>query len=122
MKHPIQQIKKDSNGTLRFRENAIVRYLLDNGGINLNQLATMSFTNDDQEQFAQLIGYSLSGFGDLSYVTDETYNAAECLSKCDKTNALQERYNHLCMELDEIKTGLKMAAVAAFKIHPEDFD
>ena len=122
MKHPIQQIFKDSHGTLRFRENKIVQYLLDNGGIDLNRLGVTDFDNDDREQFAQLIGYSLSGFADLSYVTDETYEAAECLSKCDKTNALQERYNHLCMELDNIKTGLKMAAVAAFKIHPEDFE
>ena len=122
MKHPIQEIYKDSRGTLRFRENKIVQHLLDNGGVDLNQLAVFDFNDDDREQFAQLIGYSLSGFADLSYVTDETYEAVDCLSKCDKTNALQERYNHLCMELDNIKTGLKMAAVAAFKIHQEDFD
>jgi hypothetical protein len=62
---------------LRFKANAIVRHLLDNGGIDLNAIAMLSFSQEDREQFAQLIGYSLSGFGELSYVSDETYNAAD---------------------------------------------
>lgn len=33
--------------------------------------------DEDREQFAQLIGYSLSGFADLSYVSNKTYNAAD---------------------------------------------
>lgn len=120
MKHPIQPLEADDKGTLRFKENKIVRYLLDNGGIDLNQLAIIDFSDNDREQLSQLIGYSLSGFGDLSHVSDETYYAAEAMHKDPKTNDLQERYNSLCMELDNIKTGLKMAAVAAFKIHPDD--
>ena len=36
----------------------------------------MHFTAEDREQFAQLIGYSMSDFGELSYVTDRTYMAA----------------------------------------------
>ena len=43
----------------------------------MNQLALMPFTVEDREQFAQLIFYSLAGFGELSYVTDETYARAE---------------------------------------------
>ncbi|HEY9661654.1 MAG TPA: hypothetical protein V6C65_24625, partial [Allocoleopsis sp.] len=35
-------------------------------------------------QFAQLIGYSLSGFGDLSYVSDETYAAASSMANIDE--------------------------------------
>lgn len=62
---------------MRFKANAIVRHLLDNGGIDLNAIAMLSFSQEDREQFAQLIGYSLSGFGELSYVSDETYNAAD---------------------------------------------
>jgi len=70
-KHPIQPLVKDKNGILRFKENAIVRHLLDtHPNCNLNDLACMDFTNDDRRQFAQLIGYSLSGYGDLSYVDD----------------------------------------------------
>jgi hypothetical protein len=39
-------------------------------------LACLPFSDEDREQFAQLIGYSLGGFGDLSYASDEVYNAA----------------------------------------------
>lgn len=77
MKNPIQPLYKDDAGTIRFKENKIVRYLLDNGGISLNDLALLEFPQGDEEQFAQLIGYSLSGFGDLPYVSDKTYNKAK---------------------------------------------
>ncbi len=77
MKHPIQPLDLDEHGTLRFKSNAIVRHLLDHGGIDMNALAVMKFSQEDREQFAQLIGYSLSGFGELSYVSDETYSAAD---------------------------------------------
>ena len=74
--HPTQPLELDNHGTLRFKENKIVSFLLNAGPFDLNQLALMSFTNEDREQLAQLIGYSLSGFGDLSYVSDETYERA----------------------------------------------
>lgn len=74
--HPIQPLVLDENGVLRFEENKIVRYLLDAGPFDMNKLALMPFSNEDREQFAQLIGYSLSGFSELSYVSDETYNRA----------------------------------------------
>lgn len=76
MKNPIQPLFTDNHGTVRFKENKIVSYLLDNGGIDMNQLAALSFTQDDREQFAQLIGYSLCGFDELRYVSNETYTAA----------------------------------------------
>ena len=122
MKHPIQPLEEDKHGVLRFKENKIVRYLLDNGGLDLNKLAVLDFSDNDREQLSQLIGYSLSGFGDLSHVSDEAYYAAESMHKDPKTNDLQERYNQLSMELDDIKEGLKMAACRAFKIHPDDLD
>lgn len=75
-KHPIQPLEYDKHGTLRFKENAIVTYLLNTGGSDMNKLAMMPFSNEDREQFAQLIGYSLGGFGELSYVSDETFNKA----------------------------------------------
>ena len=77
MKQPIQPLALDEHGVLRFKGNALVRYILDNGGIDMNDLAVIDFPQEDQEQFAQLIGYSLCGFGELSYVSDETYYAAE---------------------------------------------
>lgn len=76
--HPMQPLVKD-DGVVRFYPNAIVRFLLDWAtprGMSLNELAIMPFSDADREQFAQLIGYSLSGFGELRYVRDETYAEA----------------------------------------------
>lgn len=75
--HPVQPLIVDADGVMRFKANAIVRFLLNAGPFDMNHLALMPFTQEDREQFAQLIGYSLSGFGELSYVTDETYARAE---------------------------------------------
>ena len=78
MKEQIMPIQPIVDG--RFVENKIVSKLLDmcqEAGYGLNQIAVENFTNEERMQFAQLIGYSLSGFADLSYVDDETYGAAE---------------------------------------------
>lgn len=75
-KHPIQPLETDAQGVIRFKANAIVQFLLETGPYDLNDIASRSFSIEDQEQFAQLIGYSLSGFGDLHYVRNETWNAA----------------------------------------------
>lgn len=69
MRHPIQPLQLDDKGVLRFKKNAIVEHLLDNGGIDMNDLARKDFCREDREQFAQLVGYSLSGYADLWYVT-----------------------------------------------------
>ena len=79
-KHPIQPIYKTETGTHRFKENAIIRFLIDNGSYDLNRLAVMDFSNEDWTQLAQLIGYSFSGWGTLSYVSDEDYYRAEPLN------------------------------------------
>jgi hypothetical protein len=76
-RHPLQPLITDEHGITRFKRNAIVRALLDAGPLDMNKLAVMPFSDEDREQFAQLIGYSLSGFGELSYVSDRTYKAAE---------------------------------------------
>lgn len=76
---PIQPLVIDGHGTLRFKENPIVRRLLDYStehGYGLNEMALEQFDAEDRMQLAQLIGYSLSGYGDLSYVTDESYARA----------------------------------------------
>lgn len=76
MKNLMQPFVVDPGGVVRFRGNALVRYLLDHGGLNLNDLSRVPASQDDQEQFAQLIGYSLCGFHELSYVSDETATEA----------------------------------------------
>ena len=75
--HPLQPLVTDDSGVTRFKANAIVQFLLNTGRHDMNSLATLPFSNEDREQFAQLIGYSLCGFGELGYVSDKTYNAAE---------------------------------------------
>jgi len=68
--HPMQPLVWDDN-VIRFKRNKIVEYLLDHGGIDLNKIQLLAseglFSKADQRQFAQLIGYSVSGYGDLSY-------------------------------------------------------
>lgn len=76
MKHPLQKIIIDSDGRARFQSNAIVETLLAFGPLDMNKLAVMEFDDGDREQFAQLIGYSISGFCELSYVTEEAADAA----------------------------------------------
>lgn len=62
-----QPIVVAKDRVIRFKENAICRWLVDSKRADLNQLATLPFSDADRMQFAQLIGYSVSGFGDLSY-------------------------------------------------------
>ncbi len=75
--HPVQPLIRDKYGVTRFKKNDIVKCLLDCGPFDMNKLAYMNFSAEDREQFAQLIGYSLSGFGELSYVSNRTYSTAE---------------------------------------------
>lgn len=75
--HPIQPVVLDDCNIARFKENKIVRFLLDAGPFDLNQIALMNFAREDHEQLAQLIGYSVSGFGELSYASDEVVCLAD---------------------------------------------
>ncbi len=76
-KHPIQPVVV-VDGVHRFKENKIVRFLLEDGPFDMNDLAIRAcqgqFSDEDQEQFAQLIGYSVSGACDLSYVSNRVAN------------------------------------------------
>jgi hypothetical protein len=92
---PMQPVYADKGGVVRFRGNAIVRALLDrdtergrvhpdfparsDGG--LNWIAEQGFSREDQEQFAQLIGYSIAGYHELSYVSDESCAQASRLAE-----------------------------------------
>ena len=83
---PMQPVHQDAHGTIRFRRNELVRVLLDrdaargrtypdfpartDGG--LNWIATQDFSQEDQEQLAQLIGYSVSGYHELDYVSNRS--------------------------------------------------
>lgn len=81
--HPMQPIERDGHGVIRFRRNAIVRYLIDFGQSHkcgLNELARMPFSDDDWTQLAQLMGYSVSGAGDLSYFNADILTAADAIA------------------------------------------
>ncbi len=93
-RHPMQPVYKDDNNEVRFRENAIIRYIVDHaadvvhpgaprvdpetgrpyhqGRLDLTKIATLPFPQEDREQFAQLMGYSISGYHELDYVSDES--------------------------------------------------
>ncbi|WP_320712014.1 hypothetical protein [Enterobacter asburiae] len=93
-KLPMQPLAIDAHGTLRFKENPIVRKLLDYAtehGYGLNEIALDEFEAEDQMQLAQLIGYSLSGYGTLSYVTDESYDRAAAAAPQQEVTAKQKK-------------------------------
>ncbi len=88
-KHPMQPIEFDDQGVIRFKANAIVRYLItfaSKKGCGLNELSCLPFGNDDWTQLAQLMGYSVSGAGDLSYFDERILDAADAQAAvlCDE--------------------------------------
>jgi hypothetical protein len=120
MKHPIQPLE-NIDGIPRFKANAIVRHLLDYGrshGCGLNELHGMNFSKEDHIQLAQLIGYSLSGYGDLSYVDDDSYGAAVKMSKGKSEDAA--KIEHLEEELGSLRKSLRQPMASLFGVHPDD--
>lgn len=81
MSHPMQPVEVDRHGAHRFKPNKIVQFLLDSGPYDMNALARMNWSDEDREQFAMLIGYSVSGFAGLSYVSDDMCARAEAASR-----------------------------------------
>jgi hypothetical protein len=93
--HPMQPVHVDTHGTIRFRKNVIVEALVDrdeergrvypdfparsDGG--LNWVGMQDFAQEDEAQLAQLIGYSVSGYHELSYVSDESAAKASELAR-----------------------------------------
>ena len=120
MKHPIQPLEPDQHGNMRFKENAIVRYLLERGQFDMNHLAVQPFSKEDRVQFAQLIGYSLSGFGELSYVDDDTFNAASAM--IEGTTMEQAKIETLEGQLRAIRIALKEPMAHLFGVHPDDLN
>jgi hypothetical protein len=71
-----QPIVVDEEGVKRFVANPIVAYLFDVWPNSMNGLAMLNFPADVQAHFAQLIGYSVSSYGDLPYVSDALFDRA----------------------------------------------
>jgi len=93
-KQPIQPKYIDAGGTLRFKKNAIVDYLA-SGKLNNLVLVDIQFSAEDWAQFYQLIGYSISGFGDLNEVTDEEFYRATNDEPAQLEKAPEPEWVHL---------------------------
>ena len=120
-KHPIQPLAYDEKGVLRFKANAIVQYLLDNGGIDLNKIACLPFSKEDRQQFAQLIGYSLGGYSTLSYSDNQTCEAAEKIFN-DGLCEDKARIAYLEGELKALRDALQVPMARLFEKHPDDLN
>lgn len=79
-KHPMQPMEFDRDGVLRFKKNAIIDWLFNTGRLDLNLIAATEFSDEDQRQLAQLLGYSVSGYGDLSYVSRKHISDVDALA------------------------------------------
>lgn len=122
MKHPLQPLYVTESGVLRFHQNKIVSDMLDfstSHGFGLNEIACRQYSQDDRIQFAQLIGYSHSGFGDLSYVDDQSYLVALDVYESGETE-LQARIDFLEGQLSRLKAALREPMAELFEVHPDD--
>lgn len=122
--HPIQPIVKDSGGVVRFQRNQIVVDLLDHAtkrGFGLNEIARNDYCNEDRQQLAQLIGYSLSGYSELrSYVDDIAYSCAMAKVNGSKRSDVVIERDHLRRELKALKKALQKPMARLFEKHPDD--
>jgi hypothetical protein len=86
LKQPRQPIGWDDHGVIRFKRNEICDFLIRDmrPGYDMNAIAMKvhrgEFSKEDFVQFCQLIGYSVSGFGDLSLVPPEEVDACDALA------------------------------------------
>lgn len=89
---PMQPLER-KDGVIRFRPNRVVVFLLRyasrcvavDGGLDLNYIAAMAeefgWPQTDLEQFWMLMGYSVSGFGELSFVRTSTIEMADVMAE-----------------------------------------
>lgn len=76
-RHPMQPVVL-VDGVARFKQNGIIDWLFNTGRLDLNTIAAIGdFTDEDRMQIAQLLGYSVDGFADLSYAAEDVIVAAE---------------------------------------------
>ena len=74
--HPTQPLVL-VNGVVRFKGNKIVERLFEERVIDLNKIVGWDLPAEDFEQFWQLLGYSVSGYGELSFIRPETVERAD---------------------------------------------
>ena len=120
MPHPHQPVGYDEHETIRFKQNAIVRSLLDRcskNGWGLNQISIAVQNGElpaaDYVQLMQLIGYSVSGYGDLWMVPAEETERADAQAQAvidgsgpvDEAERLRQRIERLRAWADRLLTA-----------------
>lgn len=101
MKLSDQPVVIDGDGRPRFRANAVVEALLEAArqrGFDMNELARGAQTapQEDWEQFYQLIGYSVSGYHELSRVSDAACERATVLARIAAEDSAAGCRDHGC--------------------------
>jgi hypothetical protein len=125
-KNPMQPVVIDSRNVVRFKENGIVHAVYEMSkahGFGLHEIAMHNFTEDDQKQFAQLLGYSVSGYGDLPYVDKVSVECADqrvalLLSGVPVVSEQEMELQVLRDENRRLKAAIRSAAVELSLIIP----
>lgn len=65
-------------------------------------------------------GYSLSGYGELSYVDDLSYEVAEAMANNPALTDKDTRIDVLQETLDSIRNDLREPIARLYDIHPDD--
>ena len=120
MKHPIQNIKEDEQGVLRFVQNDVVDLMLsmlEKHGITLNELHMKGshIFKEDWDQFNQLIGYSVSGAPISEYIYEAAYNAHK--QDISPEAALEKNSFE---KLQKLKNNIRESIADIFEIHTDD--
>lgn len=115
---PMQPISTGEDGLPRFEANTIVKRLLEFArlhGLGQQELASENHSQEDWEQFAQLIGYSLRGFDELSYVSGAAKKIAERMAELGEDEQTA-RLRRAEMLLRELKSGLRHPISRLFEL------
>jgi len=67
---PMQPVEIAADRVVRFKKNQIIcdmQELCAKHGLDLNDIACREYSKDDRSQLMQLIGYSVSAYGGLSF-------------------------------------------------------
>ena len=120
LEHPNQPLGLDDHGVLRFKSNAIVKELLDfasSKGFDMNTIAAHVHSDEDRRQFAQLIGYSLNGYSELSYVSQKDYEVVATAYDEGIKDDRDAKITYLEHKLFKLKVQLKASLEDLFDIN-----
>ena len=120
MKHPIQNVTTDKDGTLRFIGNAVVEMMLaqlKSCGIGLNEMHMLGagLPQEDWDQFHQLISYSVHG----APIAERCKSIAIDKHRLGKT-VLELRAERAERRLRQARYELRDGIADLYDIHPDD--